>query len=75
MGVPLDPPQAAERNADRPGRPRSCRRASSCARCSSLVIFAMALYLVFLLRRPISWVLIATFLAVALSGPVNVLNQ
>ena len=40
-----------------------------------VVIFAMALYIVFLLRRPISWVLIATFLAVALSGPVNVLNQ
>ncbi len=40
-----------------------------------VVVFAIALYIVFLLRRPISWVLIATFLAVALSGPVNVLNQ
>jgi predicted PurR-regulated permease PerM len=39
------------------------------------VSFAILLYLVYLLRKPIGWVLIATFLAVALSGPVNVLNQ
>ena len=36
---------------------------------------SIALYLVYLLRKPIGWVLIATFLAVALSGPVNVLNR
>ena len=29
------------------------------------------LYLVYLLRKPISWLLVARFLAVALSGPVN----
>ena len=39
------------------------------------VMFAISLYLVYLLRKPIGWVLIATFLAVALSGPVNLLNQ
>ena len=39
------------------------------------VTFAISLYLVYLLRKPIGWVLIATFLAVALSGPVNLLNQ
>lgn len=39
------------------------------------VLFALSLYLVFLLRKPISWVLIAVFLAVALSGPVNWLDQ
>jgi predicted PurR-regulated permease PerM len=39
-----------------------------------IVMVAVALYLVYLLRRPIGWVLIATFLAVALSGPVNWLN-
>ena len=32
------------------------------------------LYLVYLLRRPIGWLLTATFLAVALSGPVNFLD-
>ena len=41
----------------------------------SRVAFAVSLYLVYLLRRPIGWVLIATFLAVALSGPVNLLND
>ena len=30
-----------------------------------------ALYLLYLLRRPIGWLLVAVFLAVALSGPVN----
>jgi predicted PurR-regulated permease PerM len=39
------------------------------------VAVALALYLVYLLRKPISWVLIATFLAVALAGPVNVLER
>jgi predicted PurR-regulated permease PerM len=39
------------------------------------VTFVIALYLVYLLRKPIGWVLIATFLAVALSGPVGVLNR
>src|ERR1700754_1446703 len=39
------------------------------------VCVAFALYLVFLLRKPISWVLIAIFLAVALAGPVNLLSR
>jgi predicted PurR-regulated permease PerM len=34
-----------------------------------------SLYLLFLLRKPISWLLIATFLAVALAGPVNWLSE
>jgi predicted PurR-regulated permease PerM len=39
------------------------------------VLLAISLYLVYLLRKPIGWVLVAGFLAVALSGPVNFLNQ
>ena len=39
------------------------------------VCVAFALYLIYLLRKPITWVLIATFLAVALSGPVNRLHR
>ena len=35
----------------------------------------LSLYLLYLLRKPISWLLIATFLAVALSGPVNRLQR
>ena len=39
------------------------------------VLVVLALYLVYLLRKPIGWLLIATFLAIALSGPVNVLSR
>ncbi|HYI98564.1 MAG TPA: AI-2E family transporter [Thermoleophilaceae bacterium] len=35
----------------------------------------IAIYVVYLLRKPIGWLLIATFLAVALSGPVNLLQR
>jgi predicted PurR-regulated permease PerM len=35
----------------------------------------LCLYLIFLLRRPIGWLAIATFVAVALSGPVNFLDR
>jgi predicted PurR-regulated permease PerM len=34
-----------------------------------------ALYLLYLLRRPIGWLFAATFLAVALSGPVNFFSR
>jgi predicted PurR-regulated permease PerM len=40
-----------------------------------VVCVAIALYLLYRLRRPISWLLIAVFLAVALSAPVNVLAR
>jgi len=40
-----------------------------------VVAVAIALYLIYLLRRPIGWLLIATFLAVALSGPVNFFDR
>jgi predicted PurR-regulated permease PerM len=41
----------------------------------TVVCVVIALYLLYLLRKPISWILIATFLAVALSPPVNVLSR
>src|SRR4029078_2514301 len=31
----------------------------------------LTLYLIYLLRRPLGWIVVAMFLAVALSGPVN----
>ena len=40
-----------------------------------IVAVAISLYLLYLLRRPIGWILIALFLAVALSGPVNWLSR
>src|SRR3712207_936585 len=36
-----------------------------------VVAVGIALYLVYLLRKPIGWVLLAAFLAIALSAPVN----
>jgi predicted PurR-regulated permease PerM len=35
----------------------------------------LALYVVYLLRKPLGWIVIATFLAVAMSGPVNSLER
>jgi predicted PurR-regulated permease PerM len=40
-----------------------------------VVAVAVALYVFFLLRRPIGWLLAALFLAIALSGPVNLLAR
>ena len=40
-----------------------------------VVAVAIGLYIIYLLRRPLGWLLIATFLAVALAGPVNFLEQ
>jgi predicted PurR-regulated permease PerM len=40
-----------------------------------VVLAAISLYLIYLLRKPIGWVLTATFIAIALSAPVNRLNR
>jgi predicted PurR-regulated permease PerM len=36
---------------------------------------ALTLYLVYLLRRPLTWIFIAGFLSIALAGPVNFLSR
>ena len=41
----------------------------------TVVGVGLSLYVVYLLRQPISWVLIAGFIAVALSAPVNYLER
>lgn len=41
----------------------------------TVVASALALYLVYLLRTPLSYLLLATFLAVVVSAPVNVLSR
>ena len=41
----------------------------------TVVCVAIALYLLYLLRTPIGWLLIALFLALALAGPVNFLAR
>jgi predicted PurR-regulated permease PerM len=40
-----------------------------------VVLVVLALYVVYLLRTPLSWIVIAAFVAIALSGPVNLLNR
>jgi len=40
-----------------------------------VVAVALALYVIYQLRKPISWLVIAAFIAVAVSGPVNVLTR
>jgi predicted PurR-regulated permease PerM len=40
-----------------------------------VVACGLALYVIYRLRTPISWVLLAAFIAVAASGPVNRLNR
>jgi predicted PurR-regulated permease PerM len=72
-GVPLDPPNRAQPpivRVEPAYSPRVIVRT-----VMVIVTVAISLYVVYLLRKPIGWVLIATFLAVALSGPVNWLNQ
>lgn len=41
----------------------------------TVVCSALALYLVYLLRTPLSWLFFATFVAVAVAAPVNRLNR
>jgi predicted PurR-regulated permease PerM len=41
----------------------------------TVLVCVLALYLVYLLRRPITWIFIAGFIAIALSGPVAFLQQ
>ncbi|HEX5893321.1 MAG TPA: AI-2E family transporter [Solirubrobacterales bacterium] len=41
----------------------------------TVVLVALALYIVYLLRRPISWIVIAAFIAIAAAGPVNYLQR
>jgi predicted PurR-regulated permease PerM len=41
----------------------------------TVVAVVLALYLIYLLKRPITWLVIAAFIAVAMSGPVNLLQR
>jgi predicted PurR-regulated permease PerM len=40
-----------------------------------VVSVALALYLVVLLQKPLTWLVIAAFIAIAMSGPVNLLQR
>ena len=40
-----------------------------------MLLVALAVYILYRLRQPISWIVLATFLAIAMSGPVNLLER
>jgi len=40
-----------------------------------VVCVAAALYVAYLLRQPLAWLVVAAFIAVAVSGPVNILSR
>jgi len=40
-----------------------------------VVVIVITLYVIWLLRKPLSWIFIAGFLAIALTGPVNILSR
>jgi predicted PurR-regulated permease PerM len=69
-------------------RPGRCRYSAAVATCphestarsvlrNVLIVVAVVavLYVLYLLRRPLGWIVVATFLAIALSGPVNFLHR
>ena len=65
MGVPLEPPNRKDEAPIVRTMPHWPARLV--VRVLLIVIaFGISIYLVYLLRKPIGWVLIATFLAVAL---------
>ena len=41
----------------------------------TVIACVLALYVIYLLRRPLTWIFIAGFIAIALSGPVNLLAR
>ncbi len=41
----------------------------------TIVAVVIVLYLIYLLREPIGWIVVAGFIAIALSGPVNILER
>jgi predicted PurR-regulated permease PerM len=72
-----DPPRRTPAPAEQP-EPKAPRvlEPRAVLRVVLIVISAaLALYIVYLLRRPIGWMVIAAFIAIAVSGPVNVLNR
>ncbi len=62
--------EPASRGGDNGPPVRSILRVVITVVCSFL-----ALYLLYLLREPIGWIALAAFLAVAASGPINVLSR
>jgi predicted PurR-regulated permease PerM len=58
----------------RPLRPELGARTIARTVLIAVLVF-LSLYVIYLLRTPLSWIVIALFVAIALSGPVNLLHR
>ena len=65
----MAPPEDASSPEDRP-QPRAVLRT-----VLIVVLVVFTLYLIYLLRTPLSWIFLAGFISVAVSGPVNWLTR
>jgi predicted PurR-regulated permease PerM len=70
----VPPPAAAELAPDPGSRAAGVYRTTARA-VAVVVVAAFALYLVYLLRRPLGWLVLAGFIAVAVSGPVKLFER
>jgi predicted PurR-regulated permease PerM len=67
---------AQPQDPDGPAPARNEPGARSIIRVVAIVVASvLLLYLIYLLRKPLSWVFVAGFIAVAVSGPVNFLTR
>jgi predicted PurR-regulated permease PerM len=64
---------------ERPPAPRAVRPELGARTIARTVLIAvlvfLSLYVIYLLQTPLSWLVIALFVAIALSGPVNLLHR
>ena len=65
---------AQDRDPEETPQPRSVARTVAIGVAVVVVAFLL-IYLIYLLRTPLSWIFIAGFIAVAVSGPVNLLQR
>jgi predicted PurR-regulated permease PerM len=69
------PPPAAAVLAPDPGSRSATIFAVTARVVGVVVVAALALYLIYLLRQPLGWLVLAGFIAVAVSGPVRVFER
>jgi len=79
MSEPETPPPAPEHPVPPPLQVETIITSSTVRQIIRNVLVVLAvlgsIYLIYLLRKPLGWLVVATFLAVALSGPVNLLHR
>jgi predicted PurR-regulated permease PerM len=69
------PPPAAAVLAPDPGSRSATIFAVTARVVAVVVVAALALYLIYLLRQPLGWLVLAGFIAVAVSGPVRLFER